>query len=163
MKAKNKLKTLQMEVYVARFFNTNAKMIIPNVSWGFDIHECDLLVVTKSNCLWEVEIKISKQDLIKDADKLHGHRDPRIKRLYFAIPDYLKDCIEHIPERAGIIVVNSDPECRWWCRCKVVRKPEESKHYRMSMTESDILKLATLGAMRIWGLKEKLLKAEGEV
>lgn len=83
------------------------KAIIPNVSWGFHIHECDLLVVEKDLSITEVEIKVSKSDLKADQKKWHGHNSSRITRLYFAIPEYLfnDECISFIPSHAGILVI----------------------------------------------------------
>ena len=102
----DKLKTIEMEVALANYFNVRQNIIVPNVSWGLGIHECDLLIVRASGYLIEVEIKISKADLIKDSKKEHKHIDKRIKELYFALPDYLENCIEYIPERAGILLVS---------------------------------------------------------
>ena len=144
-----------MEVKLAKHFNYKQNLIVPNISWGLylnhnTLHECDLLVLTTSNYLWEIEIKISKSDLIADKKKWHGHHNPNIKRLYFAIPEYLKDCIEHIPDRAGIIIVKNK------YRCEQIRKPRIDKGYQL--TDKEKLKMAILGSMRIWALKKKIIK-----
>ncbi len=151
VKGEIKLSTLDMELLVGQFLNPRINLIIPNVSWGFCIHECDLLCVTKNRYLWEVEIKISKSDLIKDKGKRHNHKNNKIKRLYFAIPDYLQSEIEHIPEPAGIIVVNTQNE---YLYVKKIREAKQCGQYRI--TEREYIKLMHLGAMRIWGLKAKL-------
>lgn len=150
-----KIKTIEMEVALANYFNFRQNLIVPNVSWGLylnnsTLHECDLLVLTKSNYLWEVEIKVSKSDLIADKKKTHGHINKNIKRLYFAIPEYLKDSIEHIPKRAGIITVSKN------LRCSTIRAPRTDKGYKLK--EHEKLKMAMLGSMRIWGLKKKVIK-----
>ena len=145
----NKLTTLDMEISLARFLNPRINLIVPNVSWGFSIHECDLLIVTPSNYLWEVEIKTSMADLKKDKEKYHKHIDDRIKRLYFAVPDYLNDVGKHIPERAGIIEVVSTGFAR-------ISKPPVDKKYPIKIQEKDRLKLLHLAAMRIWTLKRKI-------
>lgn len=84
-------------------------------------HECDLLVLTKSNVLQEVEIKISISDLKADSKKEHKHKSDYIKYLYFAIPDYLlQSAIDLIPSDAGIITV-----CRnKYKPCNFVRRPK---------------------------------------
>lgn len=153
-----KITTTEMECLVARFLNARANLIVPNVSWGMGLHECDLLVCTKAGYLWEVEIKVSKADLKKDAEKRHGHRNPKIKHLYFAIPNYLEDCIEHIPAHAGIITV-APADQKVWGRVKQIRAPETNRaatplDYNARYT------LARLGAMRIWSLKDNLVKAK---
>lgn len=148
---------------VGRYFHPRANLVVPNVSWGMGIHECDLLVATKAGYLLEVEIKVTKADLIRDALKWHQHRNDKIKHLWFAIPSYLEDCIEHIPERAGIITV-SPPKNDGWLRQRVrkLREPQTNKA-ATPITERERYMLARLGALRIWGLKDKLLKrASGE-
>lgn len=152
--------TPEMEIIVARQFGVNQKIIVPNVGWGMFIanrplHECDLLICTKSNYLWEVEIKVSKADLMADKKKLHGHLHPAIKRLYFAIPKSLQDCIEHIPERAGIITIDERK------RCRLSRSPKENPGIKI--TDEQKLHLAHLGAMRIWTLKKNLIKKQMEM
>ena len=154
----DKITTIEMEFYLANYFNYRQNLIVPNISWGLylnhnTLHECDLLVLTGSNYLWEIEIKISKSDLIADKKKRHGHYNQNIKRLYFAIPEYLKDCIEHIPERAGIIVVDKKSK---YNKCEQIRKPKTNKGYQL--TDKEKLKMAMLGSMRIWGLKKKIIK-----
>jgi len=65
------LKTSDIEFAVAKYFNFRKNLIVPNVSWGFNIHECDLLIVRKSGYAIEVEIKISKSDFKADFKKIH--------------------------------------------------------------------------------------------
>lgn len=153
------LKTLDMEVALSRYFNYRQNLVVPNVSWGMYfpefrqcLHECDILVCTPSNYLWECEIKVSKADLIKDKEKKHGHYHPAIRRLYFAIPETLTEFIQHIPKRAGIILVKK----RTRIFCEQIRKPRQDKGVKIS--DKQRLKLSELGCMRIWGLKQKLVK-----
>lgn len=153
-----KLTTLEMEVAVSNFLNWRINLIIPNVSWSFFNHECDLIRLSRSGYCTEIEIKISKADLIKDKEKKWGHIHKKIKYLYFAIPDYLKDQIEHIPDRAGIIIVSSSKKI--WIRqnqsyeCAVIRQPQKNSNYQF--TKKEINKCLELMAMRIWRLKLKL-------
>ena len=143
--------TMEMEILLAARFNPRVNTIVPNISWGMFIHECDLLIVRQSGYAVEVEIKISKADLIKDTLKRHGHYSDKINYLYFAIPDYLQDYIAHIPERAGIIVVETQYT---HLRTKEIRKPTKTGSYKF--TDKERLKVARLGCMRIWGLKQKI-------
>lgn len=145
-----KLKTIDIELALCSFLDYRVNLIVPNVSWGMFSHECDLLVLTKSGYASEVEIKVDKYDLIKDKLKRHKHKDyrNRIKYLYFAIPFYLEDCIDHIPGHAGVIIVGED------LRCKIIRKPKRIGKYKFSMEER--YQIARLGALRIWNLKRKI-------
>ena len=87
----------EIELKLVKWFNPRTHLIVPNVSWGFTSHECDLLIMSKSGYLIEVEIKVSLPDLKKDLLKKHGHKEDRIKYLYFAIPQKLEKYIEYIP------------------------------------------------------------------
>lgn len=162
--------TPEMELALAQFLNPRVNLIVPNVSWGFFKHECDIISISKSGYATEYEIKISKADLLKDKKKEHKHEDHRIKALYFAIPAYMRDCIEHIPERAGVIIaeeyekrfqVNGIPTRKNTLKFRLVRRAKESTN-PYKFTDADKFQIARLGAMRIWGLKEKLVKVSHE-
>lgn len=151
--------TPEMECALASWFDYRINLIVPNVYWGFsyNMHECDLMIVSKAGYVTEVEIKISRSDLKADAKKSHGHRNARIKYLYFAVPAKLEQAaLEFAPERAGIITVA--PELRfkgYGPRCRRIREPTCIKHVS-KMTERERYKVARLGALRIWNLKRKL-------
>jgi hypothetical protein len=155
--AKDKISTVEMEVAIASFFGIRKHIIVPNISWGLrGMHECDLFLIKKTKYAMEVEIKISKSDLLADFNKKHNHSDNRIKEFYYAIPSYLLETCENlIPEHRGIIV------CERTGRydsvvARIHRKTTTNKKARR-LTDKEVLKVATLGCMRIWSLKEKIL------
>lgn len=152
---------LDIETTVARMWSIRSHIIVPNVSWGLDIHECDLLIVTKSNYAIEVEIKISKSDLKKDTGKGHLHESSKIKYLYFAIPEKMISCINLIPEKAGIIVIKKRETKQYDWQSdyygNIIRQPQRNIQAR-ALTDSERFKLLRLGCMRIWGLKDKIVK-----
>lgn len=146
----------EIEIRVARHFGTRRCLIVPNVSWGLFNYECDMIVLTPARCVYEVEIKVNKHDLINDKNKKHSHNDDRIKFLYFAIPEKLEPHIEHIPERAGILVITKDGYC------KVYREPKP--RFSVSrLTDEERFTLARLGTIRIWNLKEKIRELENKI
>jgi len=151
-----KLTTLDMEIALSEYFNPRANLIVPNVHWGIFIHECDLLILTKAGYAYEVEIKVSKQDLIADKKKKHGHKDNRIKYLYFALPKSLEGEIEHVPEHAGIIIV----ERASYIKSTVLRNPVKQGGYKF--TDKERYEIARLGALRIWTLKKKIQRMTKE-
>ena len=65
----DKITTLVMEIALARFINPRVNLVVPNVSWGFFNHECDLISISKSGFATEYEIKVSKSDLKADKKK----------------------------------------------------------------------------------------------
>jgi len=153
------MKTKEVEFAVATFFGVRQNLIIPNVSWGFTglYYEADLVVVTQAGYAKEIEIKVSRGDLIKDKEKKHTHNCKRFKELYFAIPQKLLKDVEHIPERAGIIVCekvmdNDKP----YYKAKLERPAK--KNFAEKLLLEDKYELARLGSLRIWDLKRKLLE-----
>lgn len=143
---------MDIELLATRLFNTRAGIAVPNVHWGANIHECDVLIVSKAGWATEIEIKVSKSDLKKDSTKRHGHKSDKISNLYFAIPDKLLGCIELIPERAGIIVVRPYVSQDYGFFAEIFRQPI-ANNYAKKWTDQELKNLGRLGAMRIWNLK----------
>jgi len=154
-----------MEVAISKLFGIRQHIIVPNLSWGLTgMHECDLFLIKKSGVAVEVEIKRSKSDFLADFKKRHNHKDRynRITEFYYAFPeDIYEKCkdLNMIPEHAGIIT------CERWTDYKkqdrvsahIKRQPKRIKGAR-KLTEEEQLKVARLGTMRIWTLKEKIIK-----
>ncbi len=158
--ATNSITTPEMECALANWLGYRANLIVPNVHWGLSgMHECDLLVVSRAGYLTEIEIKISRADLRADARKWHGHNSNRIKRLFFALPDYLEHCLHMVPERAGIILVRAEDNVRgeypYHPRCREIRAAKRNKAAG-KISEADRYKVARLGALRIWNLKRQI-------
>jgi hypothetical protein len=144
---------IAMEEAIARMFGIRQNIIVPNISWGIFIHECDLLIVRPSGYAIEVEIKRSKNDLLNDFKKKHNHIDVRIQKLYYAIPeDLLEICEPLIPETAGVITVHQSRGSVY----AIIHREIKPNKSRRKLTDIEILKVAKLGCMRIWGLKHKL-------
>jgi len=143
-----------MEVAVARLFGTRKHIIVPRVSWGFHIHECDILIIRKSGYAIEVELKRSIADLKKDLKKKHQHKDSRIRELYFGLPqELLEKGMPLVPARAGLISIYY----RYGeYRASFIRSAQINSAAR-KLTTIEQLMVARLGTLRIWNLKEKLL------
>lgn len=147
----------EMEVALAMEWNYRQYWIVPNVGFGLNLHECDLLLMSDKGYLTEIEIKISKADLKKDQSKSHGHVSKRIKFLYFAVPERMQgdDCIALVPERAGIVVVrdrskeNRTPDC-------LILRPARENVEAGPCEERTRIALGRLAQMRIWTLKGSL-------
>jgi hypothetical protein len=142
--------TPDMERVLVYHFGMRRNMIVPNVSWGLHLHECDLLIVTDKGWATEVEIKISAADLKKDMKKRHGHRSSKISKFYYAVPHALEAlALELCPGHAGILVVKgfgNIPQVR-----AATPNPDARK-----LTEAEQIKLGKLAAMRIWSLKRTI-------
>ncbi len=144
------MNTLEIEIAMMRRLGVRQNLIVPNVSWGIaNLHECDLLVLSKQNYATEIEIKISRADLLADSKKRHGHYHNHIARLFFAVPESLGNiALQSIPDRAGLYVVKNK-------RVKLARQCRRNPQ-AVRWTDKERLKLAHLGTMRILGLKSKI-------
>jgi hypothetical protein len=145
-----------IEVAVAKYFDPRRNIIVPNVSWGFFIHECDLFLVTRAGYGYEVEIKASRADIVADAKKRHAHNlagrgVALIRRFFFAIPDHLLLHTTLIPERAGILVVDVRGKCR-------MERDAQTNTQARTLTLDERFQIARLGTMRIWTTKAKMLE-----
>ena len=153
---KQQMTTQQVEIAIAKHFKPRVNLVVPNVSWGMGIsYECDIVVLTKSGYAYEIEIKVSRGDLVKDGKKRHQHNDGRFRYLWFAVPMSLLKHIEFIPARAGILGVTSKG------RVHVLANPVINQH-APRWSDWDRYKLARLGCLRIWPLKEKIFQKAGK-
>ena len=156
--------TIEMEIAIAKMFGIRRNIIVPNISWGLGIHECDLLVLRNSGYAVEVEIKRSIYDLKKDFEKRHGHIDykNRIVEFYYAFPEEMYEkCKELIPENAGIILCKSyfDYKKRFKPKAYIKKKGKRNSKAK-KMTQKEQQQIVRLGALRIWTLKEKITRYE---
>jgi len=154
------ISTPEMEVAIAKYFGVRKHITVPNVSWGFFNHECDLFLIRSSGFGFEVEIKRSKSDMLADFKKKHGHKDRRnrIVQLYYAFPlELLPKVEELVPDDCGILTVeyygDIIGERRGYAR--MYRDAKRRKGVKR-LTTAEQLKIARLGTLRIWTLKEKL-------
>lgn len=141
----------EIEVAVSNHFDPRRYVIVPNVSWGMFGYELDLcLLNNKTLYAYEVEIKVSKSDLKKDALKQHHHdrNGNMIRGLYFAMPERMRDCLGLVPERAGVLLVSETG----FVTTARDYKPNPARKW----TYEDAYKLARLGTLRIWSMRQNL-------
>lgn len=141
-------------------------VVVPNVSWGIPgiNGEVDLLCMSASRVLHEVEIKISRADIRADARKRHAHMHECVAYSWFAVPDELAEyALETVPDRFGVIAVRHCPEhrqkafgdverlipARYFTTVK--RRPKKRQAHKIS--EKTERKLLQLGVMKMWSRK----------
>ncbi len=146
MKECENVTCLDIEIAVARLFNSRVNIIVPNITWGMGFnYELDMLVLTPAGYAYEIEIKTSKSDFLADMNKQHFHDSKRIKKFYYAMPDYLLEkCENHIPDDCGIISISNG---------RATIKKEAKIRNKFKFTTADMFNLTRLGTMRIWTLK----------
>jgi len=154
------IKTIEIEVALAKYYGIRTHIIVPNISWGFAwMHECDMFIISRAGIATEVEIKISKSDLLADFKKGHDHKDGqgRITYFYYAMPETLYEkCKDLIPEEAGILTCNRGDWEGASVYVKEKRKPIKRKNSR-KLTLEEQFKIAKLGCLRIFPLKSKII------
>lgn len=159
--ASKPITTAEMEIAIANLFDVRKHIVVPNLSWGFFDHEADLFLIRKSGYGFEVEIKRTKPDMVADFKKKANHIDKknRIVELYYAFPIELLPKVEAlVPQDCGIIVVKKMENVGddyYWCFAKIHKYAKRKKGAR-KLTTKEQLKIARLGVMRIWNLKNKL-------
>lgn len=157
-----KITTVHIEEALFRHFNVRRNIIVPNVYWGLGFyHELDMLVCYPSGYCTEVEIKVSKTDILADKKKKHGHNDERIRYLYFAVPESLKEyALEHIPKNAGLLILKEWDDGATFV--EEVRKAKARKN-AIPLTEEERIQLMRLGCMRLhrWA-KDKIKCLEAQ-
>ena len=70
---------IELAIVNSTLFNKRRDIIVPNVSWGLLNHEADMVIMTPSGYLTEIEIKRSWEDFKADFKKGHKHDDERIR------------------------------------------------------------------------------------
>ena len=147
-----------LQVAVANYFSYRRNIIVPNVSWGMNLHECDVLVLTPRRLAYEIECKTTRADIRNDARKSHGHNNKKINKLYFAVPSSLRDfALTCIPERAGLLTLVQPS----WPYVEKIREARLMSDHRWEA--KDRLKLAHLGAMRIWTLLAAVSRSDDDL
>src|SRR3990172_9041710 len=135
-------------------YNTRRWLVVPNVSWGLGLHECDLLAVSASSYAHEIEIKISKGDLVRDA---HRHR---IACLWFAMPEGMRDCIDRVPQEAGVILVDMNTG---GMHVATRVRPAHRDPLAKPWSPEQRAKLARLGLLRYWSMRHRGLDDRAEI
>lgn len=154
----------EIEIAVAHWFGTRKHVIVPNISWSMLSYECDMMVLFPNGYAAEVEIKVSRSDLMRDKKKGHNHNSNLMRYLYFAIPEKLSEkcIIADFPERAGILVVTKPLRGAlvYGNNVELLRPPQENLFAR-KLTDEEKFNLARLGVLRMWNLKCASMETKG--
>lgn len=143
--------------------------VVPNVQ-DYRVHgpsyaELDLVAVSPAGWASEVEIKVTRSDLRRDLEKGHAHDNPRMRFLWFAMPESV-EYQDLVPERAGVILVRERNPGAYLTAYKV-RRPQVNPT-AVKWTDAERYDLARLGLIRYWSarmrgtLTEHLDTARGE-
>ena len=163
-------------------FQRKAVVITPNCNWTG--YECDLLVVEQRLRVIDVEIKISRSDLKKDAGKdkwwhrQYGPRapgtyrqevistarphPPRIWKHYYAMPERVWDdsLLQFLPSQAsGVITLK---EKRGLVVATVVKRAKPNNDAYV-LTPAQAVDVARLANLRYWDARHELDNARSRI
>lgn len=143
-------------------------VMVPNTLWTG--YETDLLVVEKKGLrLVDIEIKVSRSDFRRDADKSKWWREPdlwqwdmgpprprmhrtwpeKVWKHYFAMPAaiWTDDLVEALPSPASGVLLFKESErgCLWWCERRA--KPNKEAD---PISAANVFDIARLANLRMW-------------
>lgn len=120
--------------------------------------EADLISVTKAGYVHEFEVKISKQDFKKDAQKTKKHvalteqtNNSVPSHFWYVCPDGLID-VDDVPNHAGLIYIKK------YNRPHVVKKAPRLSKMPINQKQSDKMMMAS--AWRYWAMRSKIMLLE---
>ena len=153
-----KIKTIEIEESLARFFDVRKCIMVPNISWGFHFgHEMDLFVLKSSGYAVEVEIKISVSDFRADFKKGHHHESRFIREFFYAMPIEIYNMVkDEIPVHAGVITCERNKTTG--VVFSHLKKSAKANTKSIKLSTEDKLKIGRLAAMRIFSLKKKIIE-----
>lgn len=163
MKTSKTIEEIEVALAKTAKFNYVRNLVVFNV-YGYSArllidHECDMLIMSKSGYLTEVEIKRSWTDFLADFKKRHRHDNAGIiKFFYYCVPLAVKESCEEVIEKEGL-------------KCSGVITYDENLYIRFpepfceitpnqKLTAEQQFELARLGTMRVVTLKNRLAKNE---
>lgn len=143
-------------------FSCRRWTVCPNVSWGWGLaYEADLIAVSKAGYVNEVEIKISRSDLVADRRKAKhtgGGLDPRVKRFWYAVPTVLVEAALSIaPPHHGVIEIH-EVKNSWDTAPRLktrISRAAATIETAKSITTVQMSELLRLGYLRYWDLRHR--------
>lgn len=167
-------------------------IVIPNCNWGFLNHEADLLVLTNTKRLIEIEIKRTWSDFMADFKKNHTHDDPHLSRFYYAVPLSIGERVfnwlytgtykckpdiiyyehsevtgysEHNPHKAGLIIYADAQEsyARGTRIGSCCLNVLAGQMHDYKVSTEEELKLLRLLGLRVWNLKKKVANLQTKI
>lgn len=159
--ARELVRTLALHV-----FDRKHLVVVPECQWPGS--ECDLLVVRRDLRLVDVEIKISRADLKRDAAKdkwfelpttwSFGGTRPRVPRThpariwkhYFAVPAdiWTDELYAHVPECSGVMMIRDSHF--GLAPLMTIRRQARPNKDAKAISAEDVCDIARLQSLRMW-------------
>ena len=114
LKTKLSVQQIQLALHDSFLCDQRSSVIVPNISWGMLPYEADLIGISKSGQVTEVEIKRSLSDLRADYRKDHRHDAPCVTYFYYCVPESLVEQAKKVilkNEQKRRVVPISEKDC----------------------------------------------------
>lgn len=160
---------IQLALRNSFLFDKRSSVIVPNISWGMLPYEADLIGISKSGQVTEVEIKRSISDLRADYKKDHRHDAPCVTYFYYCVPECLveqakKVILENEQKRRVVPITEDDcPALLCFTENGSIRHAGFGKAKRFGYhraDDKDVMDAGRLASLRYWDAMEKLARPE---
>lgn len=161
-----KLNIHEIELRIAQYFGIRENIIVPNVSWGyFKTHEADMVILTKSGYITEVEIKRSLEDLKADFKKHTNHYEGKVEQLFYAVPVGIADkawkiieqSFEGNPVKCGMLVYDEGGGVGVYMPAPSISMMQRKNKQDNRLFLEEQNRLIRLGVMRYWSLVQRVI------
>lgn len=171
MSLKTKLSVTQIQLALRNsdIFNPTRDLIVPNVSYGMLPYEADLIGITPSGQVTEIEIKRSLADLCADYKKSHKHDASCVTYFFYCVPESLVEkakavILENEQKRYAVPITEKDcPALLFFsedCQIHHTDFGTAKRHGYVGSTPADREKAGFLASLHFWNAIEKLVHPE---
>ena len=169
LKTKLSVQQIQLALRNSDLFDQRSSLIVPNVSWGMLPYEADLIGISKSGQVTEVEIKRSLSDLKADFKKRHRHDYECVTYFFYCVPESLvekakKAIFENEQSRVFVPIKESQcPALLYYDEKGCIHHTDfgTAKRFGYHQTnDKDKVDAGRLASLRYWNLLEKTIEPE---
>lgn len=169
LKTKLSVAQIQLALRNSDLFDKRSSVIVPNISWGMLPYEADLIGISKSGQVTEVEIKRSISDLRADYKKDHRHDAPCVTYFYYCVPESLVEqsknvILENEQKRYAVPITEKDcPALLYFSEEGQIRHTDfgrAKRHGYVGSTPADREKAGFLASLHYWNNAEKMAYPE---
>ena len=160
---------IQLALRNSDLFNPRRDLIVPNVSYGMLPYEADLIGITPSGQVTEVEIKRSLEDLRADYRKGHRHDAECVTYFFFCVPECIAEqakgvILENEQKRSSVPIEQKDcPALLLFTEDGGIRHTgfgTPKRHGYVGSEAADREKAGFLASLHYWNAAERLARPE---
>lgn len=169
LKTRLSVQQIQLGLRNSDLFNQRSDIIVPNLSWSILPYEADLIGISRSGQVTEVEIKRSLADLRADYKKDHRHDASCVTYFYYCVPEKLVEkaktvILENEQKRSVVPITEKDcPALLYYNENGQIFHTDFGKAKRFGFHQSssdDRENAGRMASLRYWDLLEKTIRPE---